>query len=105
MKKLVGHDEVCTYIQGRFPESITEDLSSRRFCFVSLDCDLYKPIKAGLEFFFPRMEKGGYMFIHDYNSPYWRDECTKAVDEFCAKEGKSLILLPDKSGTAVLINK
>ncbi|MDR2075955.1 MAG: class I SAM-dependent methyltransferase [Desulfovibrio sp.] len=103
VKKLVGYDKVCTYIQGRFPDSITEDLASRRFCFVSIDCDLYNPTKAGLEFFFPRMEKGGYLFIHDYNSPYWQEECTKAVNEFCAKEEKNLVLLPDKSGTAVLI--
>lgn len=103
VRKLVGHDEVCTYIQGRFPDSITEAFSRQRFCFVSLDCDLYQPIKAGLEFFYPRLEKGGYMFIHDYNSPYWRQECTKAVDEFCDKEGLSLILMPDKSGTAVLV--
>jgi hypothetical protein len=102
VKNLVGHDDVCTYISGHFPDSITDDLASSRFCFVSLDCDLYKPTKAGLEFFYPRLEKGGYLFIHDYHNPWWKDECTQAVDEFCAREREHIVLLPDKSGTAVL---
>jgi hypothetical protein len=100
VKNLVGHDDICTYIEGRFPDSITEDLAGRRFCFVSLDCDLYKPMKAGLDFFYPRLEKGGYLFIHDYYSPYW--SCKKAIDEFCDREGKRVVLLPGSSGTAVL---
>lgn len=102
VKKLVGHDDICTYLMGRFPESITKELAARKFCFVSLDCDLYKPMKAGLEFFYPRLEPGGFLFIHDYFSPYWKDECARALDEFCLREGKNPVLLPDKSGTAVL---
>ena len=37
-----------------------------KFAFVSLDTDLYKPTLAGLEFFWPRMSKGGFIFIHDF---------------------------------------
>ena len=102
VKALVLHDNICTYLQGRFPDTITDDLKAATFCFVSLDCDLYKPMKAGLEFFYPRMAEGGYLFIHDYSSPHWQDECTRAVDEFCAERGLRVVLLPDKSGSAVL---
>ena len=102
VKQLVQHADICTYLIGRFPDSATDELASARFCFVSLDCDLYKPMKAGLEFFYPRMEEGGYMFIHDYSSPHWQDECTKAVDEFCEEKNIKVVLLPDKSGSAVL---
>lgn len=39
--------------KGYFPESIQNDenLKNEKFCFVSLDPDLYKPILEGLEFF------------------------------------------------------
>ena len=87
---------------GYFPESVPENLSEKRFCFVSLDADLYLPIKAGLEWFYPRLSGGGMIFIHDYSSGHWQG-CKMAVDEFCTKHSLSVILLPDKSGTAVLI--
>lgn len=35
------------------------------FCFVSLDMDLYKPTYEGLHYFYPRLNHGGYIFIHD----------------------------------------
>ena len=55
--------------KGYFPDTAVglEDT----FCFVSLDTDLYKPILQGLEYFYPRLERGGYIFIHDYDKVNW----------------------------------
>ena len=63
------HRESCYIAKGYFPDSIPQDIS-QQFCFVSLDTDLYKPIYDGLSYFWPRMVKGGYIFVHDYGSFY-----------------------------------
>ena len=49
----------CIIKQGWFPQSANDIDKSERFSFVRLDMDLYDPIYAGLEFFYPRMSKGG----------------------------------------------
>ena len=38
--------------KGYFPDSLTKEYDSKRFAFVHLDADLYKPTKNGLEFFY-----------------------------------------------------
>lgn len=53
--------------KGLFPESAREALSAR-FAFVHLDADLYEPTKAGLEWFYPRMNSGGMLICHDYDT-------------------------------------
>lgn len=73
-----------------------------RFAFVSIDCDIYEPVRQGLEFFWPRMQRGGVIFVHDYSSGYWPG-ATKAVDEFCAHNGIAGCVLPDLAGTYILV--
>jgi Macrocin-O-methyltransferase (TylF) len=100
----VGHAETCVYLKGYFPQSVTEEVIKRSFAFVHLDCDLYKPMKDGLDFFYPRLSPGGMLFLHDYSSGHWPG-AKKAVDEFSERTGELPILLPDKSGTAVIRKK
>ena len=50
--------------KGLFPSNV-ENIDDT-FCFVNLDMDLYQPMKAGLEFFYDRMVKGGCILLHDY---------------------------------------
>jgi hypothetical protein len=88
------------YIEGTFPRSITSE-AERRYAFVSLDCDLYKPMRDGLKFFYEHLSPGGVIFAHDYSSKMWLG-AKKAVDEFSAESGAAPVLLPDKSGTAVI---
>jgi len=97
----VGYENICEYLVGYFPDTVTDDAKKRNYAFVHLDCDLYKPIVDGLEFFWPRLTSGGMIFIHDYSSGYWPG-VKQAVDEFCGVTGCFVILLPDKSGTAVI---
>jgi O-methyltransferase len=85
--------------KGYFPET-AEGLEDT-FALVSLDVDLYKPTLAGLHYFYPRLSKGGYIFVHDYNNR--RFEGVKAaVDEFSAATGAALVQLPDLAGTIVV---
>src|SRR6201998_2056906 len=59
----VGHSDITTYIQGFFPESITDAVRERSFALAHLDCDLYEPMKAALEFFYPRMPRGAMLVL------------------------------------------
>ena len=99
VKAFVGNDSRISYIAGYFPETATKIPESTRFSFVNLDVDLYSPIKSGLEYFYPRMTKGGIIAIHDYANSCWPG-VKKAVDEFLADKNEQIIVLPDRSGTA-----
>lgn len=89
----------CIVKKGYFPESL-EGLEDS-FCFVSLDPDLYKPILDGLEYFYPRLVKGGYIFIHDYNNSLYPG-AKQAVREFCKKYNISFVPITDSWGTAII---
>lgn len=102
VKAFVGDDVYTKYIKGYFPESVTDECRQEKYAFVSIDCDLYQPIRAGLEFFYPRLCKGGMIFIHDYSGCFF-EGARLAVDEYCNENNASVILLPDKAGTAVLV--
>lgn len=64
MSKMKNKDKVIIK-KGYFPESLGS--LEERFCFVSLDVDLYRPTLEGLKYFYERLSPGGYIFIHDYN--------------------------------------
>jgi hypothetical protein len=89
----------CQFNQGYFPDTITEQHRNSKYAVVSLDADLYQPLKAGLEFFYPRMSQGGILFFHDYSSQQWKG-ASEALDEWVCTSGEKLILMPDKSGSA-----
>jgi O-methyltransferase len=86
--------------KGYFPDT-TKGLEEKRFALVNLDADLYKPTKAGLEFFYPRLSPGGIIFIHDYNSKW--EGIVSAVNEFVQNIPESLVLAPDADGTVVIV--
>ncbi|SHN60482.1 class I SAM-dependent methyltransferase [Bradyrhizobium erythrophlei] len=86
--------------KGFFPETFS-GLEDRRWSFVMLDADLYAPIKAGLELFWPRMVPGGLILVHDYLSEHYKGS-RMAVDEFCGPTGIIPAVWPDRVGTAIL---
>ena len=90
--------------QGFFPTT-AEGLEDERFAFVSLDTDFETPIYSGLRFFYPRLNKGGYIFIHDYSFEFSRLQgIIKAVDRYEEEEGIMLNKVPlcDNYGTLVI---
>ena len=98
--KRMHHLENVVIKQGFFPESL-EGLEET-FAFVSLDVDFEESIYEGLKYFYPRLNQGGYLFIHDYNSDLRGVE--KAVDRY--EKDKNIILckmpLCDANGTLVV---
>lgn len=86
--------------QGIFPRS-AGGLESD-FAFVSLDMDFEESIYAGLEYFYPRLVEGGYIFIHDYNGSLTGVE--RAVDQYEKNKNIKLCKVPlcDANGTLVV---
>ena len=65
--------------QGVFPKT-AEDLGHRRFSLAHFDGDLYASCTAFIEFFYPRMSKGGVMVFDDYDWPQCQG-VRKAIEE------------------------
>jgi hypothetical protein len=100
VRGLVGNENV-TYLEGWFPASATPESDGSRFAVVHIDCDLYEPMRAGLAYFYPRLSHGGLLILHDYQNPWW-EGIKRAVDEFTDATRERLIIIPDKSGTAMI---
>lgn len=64
---IMPHPETITVKPGFFPGSL-EGLEEK-FCLVSLDVDFYQTTLEGLRYFWPRIEQGGYLLLHDWGSP------------------------------------
>ena len=90
----------CVVKQGLFPQSAA-DCGEERFCFVSIDADLYNPIYEGLRYFYPRLSPGGYIFVHDYNNLTYQG-AKRAVRQFCLENKVSFFPLSDASGSAII---
>ena len=98
MKKM-KYPEKCIIMKGYFPDSAVGIEDS--FSFVSLDADLYNPILSGLEFFYSRLEKGGYIFVHDFNNSDYKG-VREAVMKFCKEKIIGYIPIPDGGGSIVI---
>lgn len=92
------HRENCMVRQGYFPDT-AEGLEDERYAFVNIDVDLYKPILAGLEYFWPRMVDGGYIFVHDYFSFSYAGT-RKAIEEFADKYNIGFVPIGDTLSVA-----
>lgn len=93
------HKENAIIKKGFFPETAVD--VDDTFCFVSLDADLYQPILEGLRFFYPRLQNGGYIFIHDFNNEEYKGS-RKAVMEFCEEHRINYLPIPDNGGSAII---
>jgi O-methyltransferase len=75
------------FYKGWIPERFAE-VAARTFAFVHIDVDLYEPTRASLEFFWPRLARGGAIQVDDYNITDWPG-AKAAVDEFRARNKPS----------------
>ncbi len=96
------HKDRAIVHKGYFPES-TKGIAEEKYLFVSLDFDLYRPTLKGLNYFYPRMIKGGCILIDDYFGTGYRG-IAEAVREYEHENG---ILhkgpIGDHSGLAIYI--
>jgi O-methyltransferase len=92
--------ENCIIRKGYFPE--TANGIEDKFVFVNIDVGLYQPVYNGLKYFYPRLVKGGYIFISAYSSTYFL-ETKQAIRKYCEEEGITLFPLSDLSGSAIIM--
>lgn len=78
VKEFLSEYKNVFFYKGIFPET-SKPIADKRFSFVNLDVDLYKSTLDSLEFFYPRMNKGGIIMCHDYPGA---TGVKRAVNEF-----------------------
>ena len=98
---IMPHPEMITVKPGFFPESL-EGLEDK-FCLVSLDVDFYRTTLEGLRYFWPRLERGGYLMLHDWGSQSLPG-VRQALEDFEREMGKRLPVVPlcDVGGSLVI---
>jgi O-methyltransferase len=77
--------------KGYFPDTAGPVLD-KKFTLVNLDVDLHKTTHDALEFFYPRMVKGGIILSHDYVNA---DGVRKAFDDFFADKPEPVLVVSD----------
>lgn len=100
VKAVLPHPEKAIFKVGYFPESASDVNES--FAFVNLDVNLYSTTLAALEFFYPRMQKGGVILCHDYFSWDVDPGSSMAINEFCSKYNISYIAIGDRLSVALI---
>lgn len=100
VRRALGAGADVVIRKGRFPETAA-GLEEETFAFVLLDLDVFAPTLAGLEFFYPRLAPGAYVFVHDYNSPESNRACFRAVQQALQGKPERVIELPDVWGSVV----
>jgi O-methyltransferase len=96
----LGDTTNIVFRKGFFPAT-AEGLEQESFALVILDVDLYLPALDVLNFFYPRMVRGGYFFLHDYNFPESDHAISRAAHEFLADKPELLIEICDFHGSAM----
>lgn len=99
--EIMPHRDRITVKPGFFPGS-AEGLEEQ-FCLVSLDVDFYETTLEGLRYFWPRLNPGGYLLLHDWGSPKlpgvkqaladyeWELGCTLPAVPLCDLGGSLII--------------
>lgn len=78
VESYLGNYEGVLFHKGMFPNT-AEAVKNSTFSFVHLDVDTYVSAIKCLQFFYPRLARGGVIVAHDYRSS---PGVTKAVEEF-----------------------
>ena len=87
------HPDNVVIRKGLFPETATGE--NDKYLFVNLDADLYAPILAGLDYFYPKLSRGGTIFVHDYFADAYFDGVRKAVREFIEQSHATIAPIGD----------
>lgn len=100
VKQYIEGNDNLHFKQGFFPKT-AEGLENETFSLVNIDADLYAPTIEALNFFYPRLNKGGVIIVHDYNHNW--DGIPKAIGEFIGSIPESLVEIPDWQGSVMII--
>jgi O-methyltransferase len=82
--------------KGWIPDRFA-DAEGRCFAFVHIDVDLHQPTRDSMQFFYPRMNKGGIILCDDYGFTSCPG-ATRAIDVFLADKPEKMIALSSGGG-------
>lgn len=54
---------------GRFPDTTARVPADTQYCFVHVDCDLYRGTVDAIQYFWPRLVTGGVLLFDDFDWP------------------------------------
>jgi len=91
----------ATIHSGWIPEVFTE-LPDTMWALVHLDVDHYAPTLASLDYFYPKLTKGGVIICDDYGAPLFPG-AHRAWDEYCADHDVPYVVLD--TGQSVIIKQ
>ena len=87
---------------GFFPKTLKG--LEERFCLVSLDVDFYDATLEGLRYFWPRLNSGGYVLLHDWGNTRL-EGVARALGQYEKELGTSIPAVPlcDIGSSLVLV--
>jgi len=91
VKKYLSNYPNVYFYKGFFPET-ADAIKDKKFSLIHLDVDLYGSTLTSLQFFYPRMSKGGVIVSHDYS---YVPGVKQAFDEFFQDKPEAIIELVD----------
>lgn len=89
IKKYFEDEKNVYFHKGIFPKT-SSPVKDSMFSFVHLDVDIYESTMDCLEFFYPRMNKGGIILSHDYHGA---SGVKQAFNEFFGKKLEPIVEL------------
>lgn len=89
---------------GTFPETAKAIPDNEQFCFVHIDVDIYQSTLSCMQFFFPRVPRGGILICDDYGHPSCPG-ATQAVDDFLRDKNEEPIIIHEGKFQAVVIKE
>ena len=86
-------------VRGVVPHTLV-DAPIDKVCYLLLDMNIVAPERAAIEFFWPKLVPGAIVILDDYA---WRthEEQLRAMDEFAAKQGVTILTLPTGQGIMI----
>ena len=97
------HKEKAVIRKGFFPDT-TVGMPEEKYIFVNLDFDLYAPILAGLQYFYPRLAENGVILVHDYFTNFYYG-VHAAIESYEKQVGYKLKKYPIGDGISIAIFK
>jgi len=83
------------WIPTRFPE-----IADRRFCLVHVDVDLHQPTRDSIDFFYPRLNRGGILLLDDYGF-HICPGAREAADDYFRDKPEPILELPSGQGLVI----
>ncbi|MBF0382212.1 MAG: class I SAM-dependent methyltransferase [Magnetococcales bacterium] len=99
VKKVMQPFANTTILKGWIPD-VFVDLPEKEWAFVHIDVDLYEPTYSCMEYFVPRLVKGGCIINDDFSSPgfpggglSWQDYCKKHDLKYIALDSGQAVFI------------